>query len=236
MGLPDTINNSPVPGMAIDSATNADLQKWMVEIWAIVRHASYSLNQDFEGPNLGSGSFKTEKFAEGGTATFAIVSDSANGASGAIQWTHAATQASALLTAGTLAFGQGDIYFTCRCRVASIGAGSSYVKFGLTGGTNEIEIVYDPSVNGNSNWWLHYGSGPTTVDTGIAASSTYQVIDVIRTSGVLTVVIDGDPVATASPSPFDMDGGFATIACNADTSGTTNAYFDYFKCWARTAR
>src|SRR5204862_369680 len=98
---------------------------------------------------------------------------------------------------------------------------------------------YSPTVNGNGNWWLHYGlsSAPTTVDTGTAPGTTgQQVVEVARVGGVLVVLIDGAQKATASPSPFSVDGVSHLINCDAETSGTTNCIVDYYKMWARTAR
>jgi hypothetical protein len=87
---------------------------------------------------------------------------------------------------------------------------------------------------------LWAGTNPTPatkIDTGIVAvGSTYQTIDILRTSGVITMLINGSQVATASPSPYNIDTVYPAINISASTSGTTTGYFDYFKAWSRTAR
>jgi hypothetical protein len=250
MPLPDTINQSYAPGTPWTSQDMNDLQKWTAEQWSIIRHAGYSFREDFDGTDLGAlagaASFNSTNFASGGTAAnnFALVDDTANNSSGAVQFNHVAPNVNSLTSnASLLAFGQSDLYMTARLRVPSLGGANSTVRVGLldfAGTNNSLQMVYNPTVNGNANWWLHYGvtAALTKVDTGVApATSVQQIIDVVRTAGVITVAFNNAaPAVTASPSPFNLDKVQHMINCNATTSGTTNCIVDYYKLWSRTPR
>jgi hypothetical protein len=243
MPLPDTINTTYVPGSTpeIQALDLNDTQKWgCVETWAIFRHASLLINEDFTCPSLAAAGVTTPNFTDGGAApVWAFFDDSANGASGAVRFNFAATNIQSLTNnVHTLALGQGDLWLTARCRVPSIGGNNSNVSFGLlTVGTNVLTMNYNPTVNGNSNWWLWYGATPTKVDTGVAvATSSHQKIDIVRTAGLIQVFIDDVQKISTSPTPFSLDGNYPIINGNASTSGTTTCVFDYFKLWARTAR
>jgi hypothetical protein len=243
MPLPDTINTTYIPGgpPLIQAQDLNDLQTWTKEAWSIIRHASVWIDEDFVSTLAASG-VTTRHFTDSAVGdVFSLVNDAANGANGAAQWSYPAGHASGLTNRdGTFAFGQSDIYYECRCRVPSIGGSGSNVQFGPAGGLGNVFFLnYNPSANGNSNWWLNYGpvGGPTKVDTNIAvATSSYQKISVIRTAGVITVLNNGNQGVTLSPAAFNIDGGFVTIAGATQTSGTTTFFCDYFRLWSRTAR
>lgn len=201
--------------------------------------ASLKIEEDFIGPNTAASGFANATFFGG--SIWSLADDSANGASGCIEFNHASSQSDALFTGSALALGTSDLWMSLRLRVPAIGGANSYVKIGLAPLVSGqlLWLVYSPTINGNSHWWLHYGTAalPTTLDTGTAVStSTYQRMDVVRLSGVLYVFNNGSQVATASPSPFSLDGILGQIACNAATAGTTTAFFDFYKLWAKTGR
>jgi hypothetical protein len=248
--LPDTINNTPAPGTPVDSQTNMDLQKWMAEIWAIQRHASYSFVEDFDGPDLsqwlsGGTSFVNHHFASSGSAANWVggFDDTAKNSVGAVRFNHAATNANTMVSPGGIALSQSDLYLTARLRVPQMGGTNSSVFFGLydfAGTSSQLLLMFNPTLNGNSNWWLQYGLTASVLksDTGVARGTTnQQIIDIARTAGVITVAFDGAaPALSISPTPFSLTLCQHAINASAQTSGTTEAIVDYYKLWARTAR
>jgi hypothetical protein len=244
--LPDTINTTYVQGTTpeIQAQDLNDLQKWLAEAWAIQRHASYSFVEDFDGTDSGATSFTNNHFSSSGAANNWVggFDDSAQNSVGAVRFNHGFTQANTLLSPNWIALGQSDLWLTARLRIPQIGGANSSVFFGLYdfgGTTSQLLMIFNPTLNGNSNWWLWYGLSASSLkaDTGVArGTTTQQIIDVVRTAGVITVAINGSQVASVSPSPFNLTFCQHAINAAANTSGTTEAIVDYYKVWARTAR
>lgn len=172
-----------------------------------------------------------------------------HGASGAIEFNKSTNAAEPVILPGDVFLGTGDLRFEARLRVPSFGGGQSNLLVGvspvLNSAGNMLALVRNANANGNGNWWLWYGvnATPTQVDTGVTTSTSYQTIEIRRTSGVIEVLIGGAQVALASPSPFALDGSDINgndmrpmIAASRDSSGTTHVLADYFKMWARTGR
>jgi hypothetical protein len=262
--LPDSVNTTYVSGTTplVQAQDLNDLQKWTAEQWAINRHGSQWLYEDFLGAPPGStgaagtgGPFVNTGSA--GAGQFVSENDSANGAYGAVTATAQAGSAQAQLRNNShLAISSTeDFWYSVRARftafsgvtaLPAITLGVCDGNFLIGASANVVLVTYAPTANGNSHWWLWRGTGtwnggapgyPThTEDLTDAPSAAYQTIDITRTGGVIQVFINGTQRASVSPTPYAIANGLVLVDMEYGTSGSTVGHVDYVKFWSRTSR
>lgn len=165
----------------------------------------------------------TQNWTVSGTGTVATVADSANGANGAVKLTNGGGGAVSLIGA-PLAIGTADLIMNVRLRVVTAANGNSLI--GISGASGSLRLIWDNVVDGN---WYYQLDGATAVTTGVAFSSTYQLLTIRRTSGTVYFYINGTLVYSGAYAT-SLTGSSFTLLVNADP--TTDVRIDYAKMWA----
>jgi hypothetical protein len=147
-----------------------------------------------------------------------VVDDSANGAFGTAKFDGASTQT--LVTTG-LALGTVDFHMRARLRVTGV-TGASARGFGIYMGNQRAWFQIDGGVS-TVDWQAAVnGSYATPSGTTPSIESFYQTFDIYRSSGSITLAVDG-VVFHSEAYATDLDGGYPAIT----TSGAGILWFDY---------
>lgn len=216
MALPYSRNQTYVAGTTpIAAADMNDLQDYAVRAQSGSSGSDFLFYDDF----IGGTTFDLSKWtvSAGGILTQVTATD----ACGVADFSTAGNNDENLSTFG-IAIGTADFEMCVRIKLASLGGGASLAHVGLLSNTASWRADA-----GGTNWFF-YKNGAST-DSGVAFSTTtFDVLEIIRVSGVQRVLINGVEIDS-----FADTHSFTTEAlqfrAKRDASGTTDVQLDMIK-------
>jgi hypothetical protein len=175
-----------------------------------------AVKDHFTGNSLDSNTWQST-LTTGATAV--IIDDDANSGSGALQLTLGSAGGDSLIFSRNLVIGTGDFRITCCVRKVTL----KTFTVGITG-----SVTFYMTASAGGNW--NSVSNAVTTDLGVAPSTTYQFLDIIRLDGVAYYFIDGtllhqDTDATA------ITAGVATYWLHNSASAAAEMRLDSVAYW-----
>lgn len=182
---------------------------------------------DFLGDSLDRGQWKNVTLVGAGATS--IVDDSANGGSGVYKFdVNNAGAAAAILETQPIVVGSDDFYFRARVKTTGVTAKTTFVL----GFDSKVGFWLDGS-GSTTNWKLLINGLAVSPTSAIAVSTSYQLFEIERISGVTRFYVDGVEVHQTSTA--------IAISANAlkiDTSNTNGIgglggflWVDSFEAW-----
>jgi hypothetical protein len=176
---------------------------------AIAGHGVYVRDEFTGDPGDTIPEVMWELLTAGAGVAPAYIDDSAAGASGAAAFVLSAAGTSRINARCIV--GTSDFFFICRVRRVSTAGAAGTMTIGLHG----TDCLFRSTAGGN--WFAKYGA--STTDTGVAASTSYQWLEIERRAGVVEFRIAG---------AVEYSGAFATDLTTSDVGvylfdGTANA-------------
>lgn len=210
MALPESRYESHVDGVTkIAAQTIDDLQDTAIVLHNAVRGKGYVRRDEFDGDALDT--FRWSDTVTG-SGSLTVIDDHAAGGFGALK--HAVTATGITdIRSRYLPIGANDFWFHARVRKVNATLGNIIVGIHSL---DAAEPAYFHCTSGG-NWFSLIGA--TNTDLAVAISTTYQRLDIVRASGVVSVRINGVEVQSIAFAT-NIDEGFVLAAC--DVTGATN--------------
>jgi hypothetical protein len=165
-------------------------------------------------------------------AGITVVSDAAAGGYGAARLAGTSGDATQELESRDLPIGTGDFRIRVRARYSTLNSNGSFT-IGLPA-PGASAYFFSSSAALSGRWGFVYGGVPTTADTGVSPSSSYQTFDINRESGIVTAKIDGVEVFQDTMSD-SIGTGVLTISAVRGSADLT-LLCDYVSITAATSR
>ncbi len=177
---------------------------------ALAGHGFY-VRDDFTGnPGAAVVEERWEALVSGAGVAPAYIDDIASGGSGSAAFVLGGAGGTSRLNA-RCSTGTADFFFICRVRRVSTAGAAGSMSIGLTGGAAADDCLFRSTAGGN--WFAHKGA--TTTDTGTAASTSYQWLEIERRGGEVEWRINGtvehsvtfaDDLSTSDAGIYLFDG------------------------------
>jgi hypothetical protein len=194
---------------AIKASDLNDLQAQDNNAALALWHKDFSIAEDFTGTAISDSLWDLQ------VADIAIVDDSANGASGAVELN--TTNNTYFRTTALGSIGTADFRYYARLRWVTKTTALAIV--GLWNPTGPVYRAAFTAGSAQTNWQASCGA--TSVDTGVAAvNATYKDFYIQRDAGEVTFYIDDALVATISYAT-----SFTDAKAGVFTSGTASDMF-----------
>lgn len=142
----------------------------------------------------------------------------------ALELTGAGTSALSIATA----VGTKNFLFCARIKRVSTAGAASAMSVGLfdIGGSSANDCLFRSTAGGN--WFTHKGA--TAADSGVAASTSYQWLEVERRDGTVQWRIDGTVVLETS-FPDDLTAPYVALYLSDATANAAKFHVDTALCW-----
>jgi hypothetical protein len=215
MALPDSRDYTAIDGVTqFPAATDQAIQDAIIDIYN--RGFGRGTFDNFTGDSVNRGFWEDSP-----NATFP--NDAGAGASGALQLSRTTDGTDTLQTGHLNLNTSGDFWITARIRITSFTGASPFVFFGIENGTDDVGFK---RIAGETNWRSAYNAEGSSSDLGVAAGSTYTILEFIRIGSTYTWKIQGTTVLSTSITDVLTDCRVCFSVSRA-TSGTTTAIADY---------
>ncbi len=178
MALPFSRNRTYADGVTqVPAGDMNDMQDLLVRMWKSIAGSGFHIYDDFVTSTLNT------TLWDAGTAT--SVDDSASGAFGAMTIDDGVTVATKSVSGhiGSSA----DFYYAFRVRLST--DGNQTFSMGLESSTAGQSVYLLRTGTAGANWQVRIDSVDTSL--GVAPGSTYQLLEVVRLSGVIYVYVNG---------------------------------------------
>lgn len=214
-----TYNQNGVPAIQADDL-NA-LQDDDVDLWSAITGRDTLIDDEFTGDSLRRDLWLNE------TNGITFPDDSAAGADGAIQVSPTSDATTAFIQTQKLAIGLNDFRLIARARITALTANSA-VQIGINPLSGSNQFCFDAETT-SPNWKLDVGGVAT--DLGVPYGAVYQLLEIRRESGFVSVWIDGSK-RFSGPLTTDFTGKIVGFQVHR-FSGANTMLCDKFKFWRR---